>query len=143
MEEYIEILKILSSGSKMGEDFLDILNQDLSLPNIPLPTMGGEVWWTDMVSANGWRIQQNMFTHHARILDENNVRKAWGSLNGMYKALDNLVANLHRYDKSSGELFEIRSCAMEELKKLKELFDLGILSENEYEEKRMKILNEI
>ncbi len=49
-----------------------------SLPNIPVKTMGGKVFWNDLAQSNGWRLQQNMITHHCRILDPNNVRRAWG-----------------------------------------------------------------
>ncbi|MGN1339889.1 MAG: hypothetical protein ACI4WS_06320 [Oscillospiraceae bacterium] len=54
-----------------------------SLPNVPTSTMGGEVWWNDLAECNGWRLQQNTLTQHARILDPDDVRRAWGSLSAM------------------------------------------------------------
>jgi len=40
-----------------------------------IPHRGDPVlFWNDMCQANGWRSQQNMFTKHARILDNNNMR---------------------------------------------------------------------
>ena len=33
---------------------LNLLNMELSLPNIPFPTMGGHVFWNDIESYNGW-----------------------------------------------------------------------------------------
>lgn len=53
------------------------------MPNINFPTMGGHVWWRDLVSIDGWRIQQNSVTKHCRILDPTDIRRAWGSEEGM------------------------------------------------------------
>ena len=49
-----------------------------TLPNIPFPTMGGKVFWNNIFEKDGWKVQKNMFTQHCRVLDPNNVRKAWG-----------------------------------------------------------------
>lgn len=54
------------------------LLENASLPNIPTSTMGGRVFWNELAECNGWRLQQNMITHHCRILDPENVRRAWG-----------------------------------------------------------------
>ena len=35
---------------------------------------------------NGWKLQQSMFAQHARIIDGNNIRVAWGSFKGMLSA---------------------------------------------------------
>lgn len=77
--------------------FLNILDKEISLPNIPLPTFGGDYWWQDLVSYKGIRLQQNYFSKHCRILDENNVRLAWGTKNGMIKALDTLYDLQNKY----------------------------------------------
>ena len=37
-------------------------------------TMGGKVWWTDVETAGGYRIQKNMVSQHYRILDGNDRR---------------------------------------------------------------------
>ena len=47
------------------------------LPNINFPTMGGLVFWNDVFSYEGWRIQQNGITQHYRILDPDDIRRAW------------------------------------------------------------------
>ncbi|MTI71070.1 MAG: hypothetical protein FH751_12545 [Firmicutes bacterium] len=60
----------------------------MSLPNIPMKTKGGKVFWNTMCEANGWKIQQNMITKHARILNSSDVRVAWGTMAGMLKAFD-------------------------------------------------------
>lgn len=59
------------------------LIRKLSMPNINFPTMGGILFWNDIARCNGWRMQQNTLTQHIRILDPNNVRRAWGGLDAM------------------------------------------------------------
>lgn len=89
--------KIVLDLLAKSPELLDILNKELQLPNIPTKTMGGEVFWNTLAEANGWKMQQNMFTHHARILNSENVRVAWGTVNGMYKAMDRLIDASKRY----------------------------------------------
>lgn len=89
-----EALKFISEHPDIA---LKFLGSDLEMPNIPLPTMGGHTFWTTLAECNGYRLQQNQFTHHARILDSNDVRIAWGTLNGMEKALDRLVNFSKKY----------------------------------------------
>ena len=140
--EYANILSILSQNSPESTELLKILDSELSLPNIPTPTLGGEVFWNTLAECNGWKLQQNMFTHHARILNSENVRIAWGTINGMEKAMERMVNGLHKYDKpelSSND----RIAAMAELKSLKELLDIGAISETEFIEKKTKIMNQL
>lgn len=49
-------------------------------PNLPMHTLGGRQLWADRHWFAGWRVQQHAWTGHARLLDANNVRRAWGSL---------------------------------------------------------------
>ncbi len=37
-------------------------------------TMGGKVWWTDVLVENGYKIQQNYISKHYRILDSHDNR---------------------------------------------------------------------
>ena len=48
-------------------------------PNLAIPTPGGLQFWADVFWFAGWRIQENAYTGHCRLLDANNVRRAWGS----------------------------------------------------------------
>lgn len=89
-----EALKFISEHPDIALKFLE---SDLEMPNIPFPTMGGHALWTTLVEFNGYRLQQNQFTHHARILNSSDVRIAWGTLNGMEKALDRLVSFSQKY----------------------------------------------
>ncbi|MBI6875195.1 hypothetical protein [Clostridium aciditolerans] len=57
--------------------------------NIPTKTLGGKVFWYTLKSKNGWKLQQNKFTFHYRILDPENVRRDWGTdLDDINKAFD-------------------------------------------------------
>lgn len=49
-------------------------------PNLPVKTLGGGQVWADITLFAGWRIQRNVLTGHARLLDPDNVRRAWGSV---------------------------------------------------------------
>ncbi len=47
--------------------------------NIPMRTMGGKQFWTDHLIDGRWRIQQNVWTDHYRLLNAENSREAWGT----------------------------------------------------------------
>ncbi|HIJ74014.1 MAG TPA: alpha/beta fold hydrolase [Candidatus Hydrogenedentes bacterium] len=57
-------------------------------PNLPMPTLGGKQYWTDVYVYGGWRIQQNVFTKHHRLLGPKDVRKAWGTREQCQHALE-------------------------------------------------------
>lgn len=84
-------LEFLSKHPETINQLLNLLDCEISMPNIPTPTMGGKVFWTTLSEYNGWKLQQNMFTHHARILNSQNIRVAWGTINGMKKALERYI----------------------------------------------------
>ena len=138
--EIEQVLRMLSDSGKTGEKAKKILDSELSLPNIPFPTMGGEVFWTTEMNYDGWRMQQNMVTKHARIIDPNNIRIAWGTYNGMVRAMKRVISTMKPIETSSS--IE-RQAAMDELAKLKELLDMGAITENEYNEKKRKIMSRI
>ena len=68
----------------LSGEIIDLL-QIASLPNIPTSTNGGHVFWKNLTECNGWRLQQNRITHHCRILDPQDVRRAWGGDEAMVK----------------------------------------------------------
>lgn len=47
--------------------------------NVKMPTLGSRQFWGDEFVFAGWRIQQNVFTGHHRLLDPTDSRHAWGS----------------------------------------------------------------
>lgn len=73
------------------EKLKKILNDELSLPNFPWKPVDGGIFWTTLAEYNGWKLQQNMISKSARILDNKGWRIAWGTINGMEKALDRMV----------------------------------------------------
>ena len=42
-------------------------------------TLGGRQFWGDVHHLHGWRIQQNVFTKHFRLIDPDDIRHTWGS----------------------------------------------------------------
>ena len=55
------------------QEIIQALSFENSAEGYP-KTMGGKVWWTDVLSENGYKIQQNFISHHYRLLDSENNR---------------------------------------------------------------------
>jgi pimeloyl-ACP methyl ester carboxylesterase len=51
-----------------------------SLQEAATKTLGGRQFWSDIRFFRGWRIQQNVFTDHCRLLDPEDHRQSRGSL---------------------------------------------------------------
>ncbi|MCQ2518009.1 MAG: lecithin retinol acyltransferase family protein [Lachnospiraceae bacterium] len=51
--------------------------------NLEMPTMGGKYCWENIEERCGYKLQQNSFTKHARILDAEDFRVAFGDLSSM------------------------------------------------------------
>lgn len=75
------VLEAFIKAVKTGE-IVDLL-RNASMPNIPTPTMGGKTFWNELAECQGWRLQKNMITQHCRILDPQDVRRAWGGDDAM------------------------------------------------------------
>lgn len=85
-------LNYLSKHPEIVNSAIDgIQGLNIAMPNIPTKTTGGERMWITLCESNGWKLQQNTFTHHARILNNDNYRIAWGSLSGMKKYLNTIL----------------------------------------------------
>jgi len=48
-------------------------------PNIELPVNADPVFWKVIKQKVGWQLQANYLTRLYRIVDDNNIRRAWGS----------------------------------------------------------------
>jgi pimeloyl-ACP methyl ester carboxylesterase len=57
---------------------------------VPMPTMGGMQFWSDVLFFHDWRIQRNAVTGHCRLLDKNNLRHSWGTFEECLAALDQI-----------------------------------------------------
>lgn len=86
-------------------------------PNLELPTNGGGLMWKNVECKGGWRLQYNYVTGLSRILDEKDIRKAWGSPKVRVAQLrrkrcdmwKNLSARKWRYCRYSGRFYRLRS----------------------------------
>ena len=101
MVNFVGVLAAISTTPTLIRQLNEILDSEISLPNVPLPTMGGQVMWDTLAEANGWRLQQNELTKHCRILDPEDVRRAWGTKKGMMKALETLQNSIS-HDSENG-----------------------------------------
>ena len=136
-----EVLEELSSdSSEFAEELKKILESSVSMPNIPFPTLGGLTFWNNIAECNGWKIQQNMLTQHARILDKDDVRIAWGTLDEMTKLMEKMAEFL-RAKKNNEKQNNL--ILMEEIKKLKELLDIGAITQEEYKNKKDELMSQI
>lgn len=60
-------------------------------PRPGMPTLGGRLFWGDVHFLRGYRIQQNVFTGHFRLLDPSDRRCASGRLDECRTALDRIA----------------------------------------------------
>lgn len=81
------LLALLGLAALTGGTHALAAGSDRTLPNLALPTLGGSQLWADLAYEGGWRVQRHVWTGHARLLDENNVRRAWGSKAACLEAL--------------------------------------------------------
>lgn len=72
---------------------MSILDGDFDPLNIPFPTAGGKVFWEDLEHIGAYRLQKNVITHHCRILNEENIRVAWGEEGPMRAKLRKLTSD--------------------------------------------------
>lgn len=73
---------------------LRIIHKALELgdcPNMEVSTLGGKKWWNTIAAVGEWRVQQHKITRHCRILDPQNIRKAWGNKEAMLEKLKRLT----------------------------------------------------
>ena len=61
------------------------------LPNIEGPTLGGLQFWADVALLHQYRIQQNSFTEHFRLLDPDDRRLASGTLEFCQSELERIA----------------------------------------------------
>lgn len=59
--------------------------------NIPFPTAGGKVFWDELDAREGYVLQRHSLTGHCRILNDDNIRVAWGEEGPMRAKLEELA----------------------------------------------------
>jgi pimeloyl-ACP methyl ester carboxylesterase len=58
--------------------------------NLETYTLGGKQFWADVLCFHQWRIQRSVVTEHYRLLDEHDVRYAWGTFDHCRERLDEI-----------------------------------------------------
>jgi hypothetical protein len=84
-------IRVLTQISRDPQMIGRLLEQIGAMPNVMTPTMGGRVFWNEIASVSGWRLQKNSLFGNCRILDPNNIRCAWGGEAAMLQAFQSLA----------------------------------------------------
>jgi hypothetical protein len=117
-----------------------------SMPNIESPTMGGQVFWDTLTSYKGWRLQKNKLTGHCRLLDPNDIRKAWGSFSSMTDAFERLLSNEQEL-LSEGQTVYLEAPnntdIPNQIRQLGELLKDGLLTQEEFNQKKKELLSRL
>lgn len=83
---------VLTSTAVRGEDLSveSVPERPSRRPNLKLKTFGGVQFWTDVHFFHDWHIQQHVLTKHYRLLDGEDVRHCWGTLEECKSALNEI-----------------------------------------------------
>ncbi len=115
-----------------------------SMPNVESPTMGGKVFWNTITSYEGWRLQKNKLTGHCRLLDPDDVRKAWGSFSAMSDAFEWLIG-IEQKSFSEGQSVYLEASnnidIPNQIRQLGELMKEGLITQQEFEQKKKGLLD--
>ncbi len=118
-----------------------------SMPNVESPTMGGNVFWDTLTSCQGWRLQKNKLTGHCRLLNPNDVRKAWGSYSAMSDAFERLIGDVEQQSLSEGQTVYLEASNSadipNQIRQLGELLKDRLLTQEEFNEKKKELLSRL
>ena len=87
---YLAYLKRLLDGEPASEEVMVYQ----SLPTLERRVMDSGLWWETLAEAAGWKLQRNKVTRHARIIDPQRVRKAWGRVEDMTRSFEKIKGKL-------------------------------------------------
>jgi len=79
-----ELSELFSDLTESVQD--TVLDEDV----MEMPTLGGRLFWGDVVHFRGWRVQENVLTKHFRLLDPEDRRHASGTLEACVAKLDEI-----------------------------------------------------
>jgi len=94
-----------------------VSDQNLLLPlskslgdrkDYPLAPSGMRVLWNTLCGYQGWKLQKNYYYDHCRILDENHIRRAWGTESEMISLLEAFADSKREYgnrEQNGGLIF--------------------------------------
>ena len=117
-----------------------------SMPNVESSTMGGKVFWDTITSHEGWRLQKNKLTGHCRLLDPNDVRKAWGSFSAMSDAFEWMIGIEQESLSESQTVYLEASNNIDipnQIRQLGELMKEGLITQREFEQKKKELLGRL
>ncbi|HEX6986064.1 MAG TPA: hypothetical protein VF170_11850, partial [Planctomycetaceae bacterium] len=60
------ILAALAGPAAAGEGLFDGLTEAVRDEAMAMPTLGGRIFWGDVLHFRGWRVQENVVTGHFR-----------------------------------------------------------------------------
>jgi pimeloyl-ACP methyl ester carboxylesterase len=83
-------ITMIGSGLVRGQDDGAAADSATGYWNLRLKTAGGKQLWTDVWLEPAFHIQRHALTGHYRLLDERNVRWAWGSWEACRQAVGKL-----------------------------------------------------
>lgn len=82
-----------SNSTNKGTDKMSVMIRSLPKKKICLPKVSGDHMWTEINNHSGWRLQENVLTHHCRLINPENAIFAWGQKNKMNELLNKAIAN--------------------------------------------------
>ena len=88
MKNYVDGFEKLVSDSSLLAKVTEAARNRADYQKAP---EGMRVYWNTLYSFNGWKLQKNYYFDNCRIVDEYNVRRAWGQESDMISALSALA----------------------------------------------------
>ena len=85
---YLAYLRRILEGETEAAAEEPMVHQDF--PTVKGRVLDLGVWWDVLDEWQGWKLERNRLTGHARILDPNRVRRAWGRPEAMRQSFDKL-----------------------------------------------------
>jgi pimeloyl-ACP methyl ester carboxylesterase len=86
----IGLLLTAVAGPARGDDGTSAPSPEPPKANPATKTLGGTQFWSDELVFRGWRIQQNVFSEHYRLLDESDRRHASGTFDECQAKLEEI-----------------------------------------------------
>jgi bifunctional DNA-binding transcriptional regulator/antitoxin component of YhaV-PrlF toxin-antitoxin module len=126
--------------------------EKLSNFNIEMKVADGGVWWENVKEKKGWKLQRNYVSGHYRIISPSKIRKAWGP------DRDEMVDIFNELTEDRDPVYERPATQQQQspppekpskqeiLAQLKDLGDLyadGVLTKDEFEAAKKKLLKEL
>ncbi|OQX93225.1 MAG: hypothetical protein B6I17_03675 [Tenericutes bacterium 4572_104] len=140
LEEY----KKMNIGEKfkfiVKENYINDLISNLT-GNIDFKTVNAKIWWNILGEHEGWELQEHKITSHLRILNPGSVRKGWGKSSTVREAIDLIVSRIKIDEEVNNSTDDNETFS--KIKKLKQLRDEDLITEEEFLIKKKELLANI